>query len=312
MRARETVRRESLPPIAGFRATAAIGAWVKRSRRRGRGRAGPLTEAELEEVATKIQAGYRGMKAREEASRWESRDRADSGAELSASPASPDKQQAQDVAMVGAGGGRPGTAVDSGTSLSTSPRAGLGEDSSTGEESGEYSDTEEEDEEEEEEEEVEIKKTGKTPFVLLKQLVGIMKLGTGRKFPNKVGIVDNAVLMETEKDAENKLMAIKSENGNKVEEKGETVEDHKDKVEENEIKVEENEIKVEENENIVDENGEQNKIGKTENKMEEVGNEKKTKTKEHEDKKEDNQDWKNIKEEECQNKIKNEEKEIEN
>ena len=52
--------------IAGFRASALISNWISRRRLN---LARPMTAAEQEEVATKIQAGYRGLVTREEVRR---------------------------------------------------------------------------------------------------------------------------------------------------------------------------------------------------------------------------------------------------
>ena len=54
---------QSIPSIAGFRATALIGSWVQRRKLRPK----PMTISEEYEIATKIQAGYRGMITRENA-----------------------------------------------------------------------------------------------------------------------------------------------------------------------------------------------------------------------------------------------------
>ena len=54
---------QSIPSIAGFKATAMIGSWVQRRKLRPK----VLNSFEEDDIATKIQAGYRGMKTREDA-----------------------------------------------------------------------------------------------------------------------------------------------------------------------------------------------------------------------------------------------------
>ena len=54
---------QSIQSIAGFKPTAMIGSWVQRRKLRQK----VLTSFEEDDMATKIQAGYRGMKTREDA-----------------------------------------------------------------------------------------------------------------------------------------------------------------------------------------------------------------------------------------------------
>ena len=53
---------QSISSIAGFKATAMIGSWIQRKNLRPK----PITTLDEDDMATKIQAGYRGMKTREE------------------------------------------------------------------------------------------------------------------------------------------------------------------------------------------------------------------------------------------------------
>ena len=53
---------QSISSIAGFKATAMIGSWIQRKNLRPK----PITTLDEDDIATKIQAGYRGMKTREE------------------------------------------------------------------------------------------------------------------------------------------------------------------------------------------------------------------------------------------------------
>ena len=54
---------QTVPSIAGFKATAIIGSWIQRRKQQPRA----LTTSEENDIATKIQAGYRGMRTREDA-----------------------------------------------------------------------------------------------------------------------------------------------------------------------------------------------------------------------------------------------------
>ena len=54
---------QSIPSIAGFKATAIIGSWDQRRKLIPK----VLTSFEKDDIATKTQAGYRGMKTREDA-----------------------------------------------------------------------------------------------------------------------------------------------------------------------------------------------------------------------------------------------------
>ena len=54
---------QTVPSIAGFKATAIIGSWIQRRKQQPR----PLTSSEENDIWTKIQAGYRGMRTREDA-----------------------------------------------------------------------------------------------------------------------------------------------------------------------------------------------------------------------------------------------------
>ena len=207
MRTRESQRNTQTKTIAGFKATMAIGAWAKRRKVR---QFKPLEGEEEDEVATKIQAGYRGMKVREEVARKDvennkedkKKQQEDSGTEISGS-VSPDDGRVTAVEK------RERNGVDSGTSFSSreaTPRletkksksidedynenfedaslsGGSGEESDASDYSGQDSETDSEGE-------IKIK-DGKTPFVLLKRLVGIMQVGTAKSAftkKNKVGI----------------------------------------------------------------------------------------------------------------------------
>ena len=205
--------------IAGFKATASIGAWVKRRQLRQQK---PLEGEEEDDVATKIQAGYRGMKVREEIYKKPSKKLKDdsqkcddSGTEISGNT-SPEDGRITAVETDERNG------VDSGTSFSSrevTPRQEKDKLKGTNEE--EYDDNFEEasneseegscksygsgveDNSESEDDTNDSKRVeGKTPFVLLKRLVGIMQTaGTSKKAfmrQNKIGFDDKPEL-ETEK-----------------------------------------------------------------------------------------------------------------
>jgi hypothetical protein len=217
MRTREDMRK--LPNIAGFKATMAIGAWAKRRKLK---QFKPLEGKEEEEIATKIQAGYRGMKVREDLAKKstekdpkESKKQDDSGTEISGNT-SPEDGRITAVEPDERHG------VDSGTSFSSrevTPRQekerpkpevskneeydeNFEEESNESGEGSSYSEESSGEGESDSEEDDSTSKgaEGKTPFVLLKRLVGIMQIGTSKAAfskVNKVGIVNKT---ETEEE----------------------------------------------------------------------------------------------------------------